>query len=690
MVTTLLATSASVKLVHARLQRRDTSAWSILQCSHAISQTVSAVAGSRLRAGMHLLSAICLWLSLGSQPACAAGPDPDPEFSAAQAHAKNTFQEKIVPFVSTYCTDCHGDKKQKGGMTFRSALKKPGASAFRRQWKQSVATLKAHDMPPDDAQKQPTEAEAQTFIDWVANMKYLSPKDPGTFVIRRLNRMEYANTLHDLLGVDTEVALGLPEEVLGAGYLNSLSPLLMEQYLVITNEALSRALAPEDAPPNALQKHLFGEAPAAGATTRDAARTTARLLARKAFRRPATESELNVLMNVFDLAIADQRSYFGALRMVLKAALVSPQFLFITPAVEPEPGMEITPVDDHQLACRLSYLIWATMPDRELAALADSGKLNNPDILSAQVKRLLSDRRSRALFDGFGAQWLGLDKLAGKSFDAAKFPQMSQPMRSAMYDEARLLFDEIVRNNRSILSFVDCDFTFLNNTLAQLYGLDTEVAGPEMRQVALSNPNRGGVLGMPGVLATTSFPDRTSPVNRGVWVLEQILGEHVPPAPPNVPSLEKQDKKKIANLSLRQRTELHRTNAVCANCHKILDPIGFGLENFDAIGRWRDTDENGAAIDATGELPGRKAFSSPNELKKIIAGRVDDLSRNLAEKLLAYALCRQLEGYDEVVLDGLTEVIAKDGYRMQTLITQIVTSYPFRHRRVRELEGTSK
>ena len=179
-------------------------------------------------------------------------------------------------------------------------------------------------------------------------------------------------------------------------------------------------------------------------------------------------------------------------------------------------------------------------------------------------------------------------------------------------------------------------------------------------------------------------------MNRGVWVLEQILGEHVPPAPPNVPSLEKQDKKKIANLSLRQRTELHRTNAVCANCHKILDPIGFGLENFDAIGRWRDADENGTAIDATGELPGRKAFSSPKELKTIIAGRVDDLSRNLAEKLLAYALCRQLEGYDDVVLDGMTERIAKDGYRMQTLITQVVTSYPFRHRRVRELEGASK
>jgi hypothetical protein len=167
-----------------------------------------------------------------------------------------------------------------------------------------------------------------------------------------------------------------------------------------------------------------------------------------------------------------------------------------------------------------------------------------------------------------------------------------------------------------------------------------------------------------------------------VWVLEQVLGEHVPAAPPNVPSLEKQDNENVATLTLRQRTELHRTDATCANCHKILDPIGFGLENFDAIGRWREEDDSGGAIDATGELPGGKRFSSPRELKAIIAGRRVELARNLTEKLLAYALCRQLEGYDEIVVDRLMENIAKDGYRMQTLITEIVTSYPFTQRRI--------
>ena len=254
----------------------------------------------------------------------------------------------------------------------------------------------------------------------------------------------------------------------------------------------------------------------------------------------------------------------------------------------------------------------------------------------------------------------------------------------AMYDEARLFFDSIVRENRSVVGFVDSDYTFLNGTLATIYGLEKTVTGPEMRKVKLTDANRGGILGMPGILAMTSLPTRTSPVNRGVWVLEQVLGEEVPPAPPNVPSLEKQDKKAVENLTLRQRTELHRKNVVCANCHKSLDPIGFGLENFDAIGRWRDQDDTGGAIDAVGELPGGKHFAAPKELKAIIAARKDELARNLTQKLLAYALCRQLEGYDEIVVDRLMDTIAKDGYRMQTLISAIVTSYPFVNQRIQE------
>jgi hypothetical protein len=630
-----------------------------------------------------------LGVALAVSMPCRAESVEDGEFAKQQADVRRSFRDNVTPFIKTYCAECHGDKRMKGGLTFSPALKNPGNAAASKKWKKAIANVGAHDMPPDDADAQPTEEERQKFLEWMGQIKYLSPKDPGPFVIRRLTKVEYGNTLHDLFGVDAAVAEELPDEVFGEGYLNTLSPLQSEQYLGIANEVLDQILAPKDAPPTAVQKRLFGEPPAPGADLRAEAGKVARSLARSAYRRPASDEEVEVLLGVFDLARKNKLDYPASLGLMLKATLVSPQFLFITPVKEAMPGQTIVPLDDYQLASRLSYLVWATMPDAELSALADAGKLHEPAILKAQVRRLLADPRSRALFDGFGAQWLGLGGLESQTFDPAKFPQMTREMRTAMYDEARLFFDSIVRENRSVATFVNSDYTFLNGTLATLYGMEKSVTGQEMRKVKLTDANRGGILGMPGILATTSFPNRTSPVRRGVWVLEQVLGEHVPAAPPNVPALEKQDNKTVANLTLRQRTELHRTNATCANCHKILDPIGFGLENFDAIGRWREKDDAGGAIDAAGELPGGKHFTSPKELKDIIAARTGDLTRNFTQKLLAYALCRQLEGYDEIVVDRMMETIAKDGYRMQTLIAEVVTSYPFVNYRIQEPATTS-
>ena len=538
-------------------------------------------------------------------------------------------------------------------------------------------------MPPKDA-LQPSEADRQMFGEWLAKLKYLSEKDPGPFVIRRLTKTEYGNTLRDLFGVDPLIAAGLPDEVSGQGYLNSLSSLQLEQYLTIADKVLRQIVAPPGRRPTAVEKRLFGPSPSPGKDPRESAREVARSLARKAYRRPPTDAELDVLLATYDLGRHNKLAHPQALHLMLKAVLVSPQFLFITPAREAESGAGIVPLDDHQLASRLSYLLWATMPDDELMALADSGKLQDPAVLKAQAKRMLDHPRSRALFDGFGAQWLSVGGLQRQVFDPAIFPQMTPAMRQAMYEEVRLFFESIVRENQNVIRFVDSDYTYLNGTVAAIYGLEKSVQGPEMRKVRLRDQNRGGVLGMPGILAATSFPNRTSPVKRGVWVLEQVLGEQVPAAPPDVPALDKQDQSAVANLTVRQRTELHRTNPVCANCHQILDPIGFGLEKFDAIGRWRDRDSNGQPIDATGELPGEKRFSGPADLKAIIAARNADVARNLVEKLLAYALGRKLEGYDEIVVDNLMGDLAAAGYRMRTLIDGVITSYPFRHRRVEE------
>jgi mono/diheme cytochrome c family protein len=640
---------------------------------------------SRLVAQFICCAALCSSVALGD-----TGND-DADLATARAEAMKTYQRAVAPFMTTYCIRCHSGKKQKGGVTFQGALKSPGLASSRTLWKRASNQIKAKDMPPEEADAQPSEQERKAVVEWIAGIKRLSPKDPGQFVIRRLSRAEYGNTLHDLFGVDPQIAHDLPDEVFGAGYTNSLSPLLMEQYLAIANEVLNLVLAPPGAAPTAMQQRLFGADPGDPAGRKAAARKIAHSLARLAYRRPPSEAEVDVLLRVFALAADQGKSYPQSLRLMLKAILVSPQFLFITPGAGDKTGDEagntnaagdIVALDDYQLASRLSYLLWGTMPDAQLSALADAGKLHDPPVLAAQARRLIADPRSRALFDGFGAQWLGLDKLAGKTFDGSKFPQMTGDLRTSMYDEARLLFESILRDNRSLATFIDSDYTFLNSNLASIYGMQSTVTGPQMRKVKLSDANRGGILTMPGILAMSSFPNRTSPVNRGVWVLEQVLGEHVPPPPPDVPSLEKQDQQKVANLTLRQRTELHRSNPVCANCHKVFDPIGYGLENFDAIGRWRDRDDSGGAIDATGELPGAHRFGTPRELKRIIAGRTDDFSRNLAGKLLAYALCRQLDGYDEVVVDKLSGAIAEDGYRMQTLVVGVVTSYPFTHRRV--------
>ena len=632
---------------------------------------------------LHLLAlALILTPFCRAEHAETTGLAGDSNFAVLQADAKKSFKEVVTPFVDTYCTRCHGQNRQRGGINFGPALKNPGETASAKRWKQAVAIVKSHDMPPEDANKQPSDEDRKKFLNGIAKIKFLSSKDPGPFVIRRLTKMEYGNTLHDLFGVDAAIADELPDEVIGEGYLNTLSPLQSEQYLAIANEVLDRISASKEA--RKIQRQLFGKAPRPGEDERAAATKAARSLARKAYRRPASEAELEVLLGVFDLAHENRLAYPDALRFMLKAILVSPQFLFITPAADVESGRSIVPLDDYQLASRVSYFLWATAPDAELSALADQGKLQDPDVLKAQARRLLQDPRCRALFDGFGAQWLGLGTLANKTFDSARFPEMTPAMRAAMYDEARLFFEDIVREDRSLASFVDADYTFLNGSVAGLYGLEGKITGKRWRKVKLADANRGGILGMPGVLAVTSFPTRTSPVKRGVWVLEQLLGEHVPPPPPNIPALEKQERNAIEGLTLRQRTELHLKDPTCANCHKVLDPIGFGLENFDAIGRWREQDDSGGPIDAAGELPGGKRFTSPRELKAILGARSNDLARNLTEKMLAYALCRSLEGYDEIVVDHLMETLSSNGYRMQTLISEIVTSYPFTHRRIQE------
>lgn len=623
-----------------------------------------------------------LVLGFMPQPCLADLADQSKDAPALKADAQKILKEKVGPFVKKYCTRCHGSRA-KAGINLQNALNNPTGESASMHWKKAMANVKVHDMPPEDSSKKPTDEERLQFIEWIGKLKYLAPRDPGPFVIRRLTKTEYANTLHALYEVDTDIAASLPDEVEGEGFLNSISSLQSELFLGIANKVVEQIVAPKGKQPTATQKRLFGETHPTGTDSKKVVRSVARSLARDAYRRPATDAELEVLIDIYDLARNNNLSHTASLGYVLKAILVSPQFLFITPAEKPESKEPITLLDSYQLASRLSYLLWSAPPDAELAALADKGELQKTAVLKSQVTRMLEDARSKALFDGFGAQWLRLESLKSKVIDPKLFPEITPVLRGAMIEEARMLFESIIAEDQSVIRFVNSNYTFLNEPLARIYGLDQPIKGMKMRRVKMKNPNRGGILTMAATLTTTSFPNRTSPVVRGVWVLERILGENVPPPPPDIPELEEQRHKEIANLTLRQRTELHQSEATCRNCHKILDPIGFGLENFDAIGRWREKNNQGLVIDSAGKLPDGKTFSTPAQLKNLLADREADLARNLTERLMAYALGRQLEGYDYIVIDQLMKKIAKDSYSFRTIISEVVTSYLFTHRRVK-------
>jgi hypothetical protein len=335
-------------------------------------------------------------------------------------------------------------------------------------------------------------------------------------------------------------------------------------------------------------------------------------------------------------------------------------------------------LNNYEVASRLSYFLWSSMPDDELFRLASEGKLLKVDVLSAQVRRMLQDPKSEALVQNFAGQWLQLRNLKTLSPDRELFPSFDDSLREAMQQESEHFFAWIVRDNRSILDFLDCNETFLNERLARHYGVPG-VKGEDFRRVHLKDGRRGGLIAQASMLAVTSNATRTSPVKRGKWVLEQILGTPPPPPPPNVPILD-EDKKAILSGTLRQRMEQHRANPSCANCHSRLDPPGFGLENYDAIGAWRDK-EGEFAIDSSGTMPGGESFRGPDELKTILKARKTEFTRCLTEKLLTYALGRGLEDYDSATVDKIVQAVAAGDYRFGRMVEEIVKSDPFLKRR---------
>jgi len=408
------------------------------------------------------------------------------------------------------------------------------------------------------------------------------------------------------------------------------------------------------------------------------ARSIVSNFATRAFRRPATRAEVDQFLSLVSLARKQGDSFEEGIAAAIEAVLVAPPFLFRMEKDRPATTEhQSISVGDDELASRLSYFLWSTMPDAELMRVAAAGQLRQPAVLTAQVRRMLKDPKSDGLVENFGGQWLQLKNMDVVKPDPERFPEFDESLRQSMRKETELFFANMIREDRSVLDFLDADYTFLNERLARFYGV-AGVTGPEFRKVDMSGTQRGGgLLAQSSVLTVSSYATRTSPVLRGKWVLENILNAPPPPPPPNVPALD--DTKIGASMTIRQQMEAHRANPVCASCHSRMDPLGFGLENLNAIGAWRDVDGK-FPIDPSGALPGGKTFQGPGELKAILKTQPDAFVQSLTEKMLTYALGRGIERYDKPVLAAIQAKMKSDGYRFSDLVLGIATSVPFQTR----------
>jgi hypothetical protein len=774
------------------------------------------------------------------------------------------FAKTGRPFLEQHCLSCHGGKEPKAELSLESYNDGLSVVRGRKVWDNVLKMIAAGEMPPKDKPR-PEAAEIEAFIVHIKavidHADRTAPPNPGRVTMRRLNRVEYRNTVRDLLGVDFDPTEGFPADDIGHGFDNigdvlTLSPLLMERYLDAAESIANRVIVVNPPPPprrylagrflqpnNAqtsqdrfrildpkseeavhsgpytagadylkftadadlmLRANLYAEtasdapvqvalfiagpkltevssdaerAQLLGAnatklpplkilktfeiTAREAAkpqqiefpinrrgdiqnagvalvkppegkepaklfiehiwsegpletrpashvmllktspdqspavqtREVITRLLRRGYRRPPTDAEVVRFIDLVESAQAQGEKWEAGMQRAVQILLCSPKFLFRVELDDRPQSPEPAAIDEFQLASRMSYFLWSTMPDDELLALAEKKELTAK--LDEQVRRMIADPKSSEFVKNFAQQWLQIQRLERFAPDPKLFPTFNDPLRSAMLKETELFFASVLKEDRSVYDLLQADYTFLNEPLAKHYGIAdsngnrigetaTQPAGQPIRgldfqKVMLQGQSRGGLLTQASVLTVTSNPTRTSPVKRGRWVLEQILGEPPPAPPPNVPELPNTEQA-AAESSLRKRMEIHRQNPSCANCHTKMDAMGFALENFDAIGQWRIKD-GAFDVDATGEFADGTKFSGPEGLKTVLAQKREMFARCLAEKMLTYALGRGVEYYDRRAVDKIVTQLAAGGDKFSVLITEIVKSDPFRQRR---------
>ncbi|HEX5749924.1 MAG TPA: DUF1592 domain-containing protein [Archangium sp.] len=528
---------------------------------------------------------------------------------------------------------------------------------------------KAKVLPPTQPQTEPPES---------GNPACQGPRDPGRVTLHRLNRAEYDNTVRDLLGDTTRPARDFPADDHGYGFDNnadvlSLGPLLMEKYSAAAEKLVEaawprmRTCSPDPADP------------------RPCARLILERFARRAWRRPVTPAEVDRLLAFLPLARARGDGFDAGMKLALRAVLLSPHFLYRV-ELDPDPASPAPhPLNDHELASRLSYFLWSTLPDEALLAAADAGTLHDPGELERQVHRMLADPKAEALVDNFAGQWLYTRALDSFHPDPLLYP-FDDSLREAMRQETRLVFREFLLGEHPVRNLLDADFTYVDDRLARHYSLPPP-GTRQMTRVSLSeHPERAGLLGQGSILAVTSHPDRTSPVKRGLWVLEQLLCKAPPPPPPNVEGL---PPPVDPRMGIKQRMAQHSSDPSCSGCHSMMDPIGYGLENFNPVGAWRQKEEvSGAPVDPSGELPGGLHFKDGVELRALLESD-PELEHCIARHLLAYGLGRGPTSADACTLEDVASKAGAHGSKLSDLILSLIQSEAFTHRRG-EAEGTNE
>ena len=595
--------------------------------------------------------------------------------------ANRTFAETAIPLLRRHCFECHSNDSQSGELNLETLASQRPLVLNRQKWINVLEQTKNRVMPPPDA-NQPDDADRTQLVlvlhNAIHNFDYSSIRNPGFEPTRRLTHDEYDNTIRDLFGMDIRPTERFPQDLVGSsGFDNSantlfLQPLLMERYMnaadLVVETALPDSAASEEHM-HVRRKLFVGD----GVDDSRAPQFIQRFLLR-AWRRIPSDAEVSRAVGHYKSSRESGKSKVAAARDVFRLAISSPNFL-----LRSEQGRDTAEpfrISDWELASRLSYFLWSSMPDHELFELADKGKLSQPDVLTAQVDRMIDNPRSKTLGSLFAAQWLGSRHLGTRMrMDPIDNPWCTESLMKAMRDETAVFVHSLFVADAPISELVGADYTFLNEELARHYGI-RGVSGDAMQRINLEDSERGGIFGHGSLLAVTSFPGRTSPVVRGRWILADVLGTPPPPPPPNVSELpEKIERNR--KLTFRQKLEVHRSAPNCYACHSQMDPLGFSLEGYDFFGRKRKS-RRGRRIDIRGELPNGTTFEGLSGLKKVILEqRLDDLTKQAAAKMLSYALGRQLQYYDEPALRSIVTALGENEGRLRTLVLSIVRSFPF-------------